>query len=613
MPATPPARAIPHRARLLAALLAALLVTCAGTVLAAPGAHAASRGTGFGTWAAISTYGWHGSMLVDGVHTYCILPGAPAPTGQSADQGVSGTAVGLSAQKLTGINLLVTKYGQTDDPVQAAAVGWAVKAIANLSETLHHFGYQGDSLAEAIHWSFSALAPEHSAEVQRLAVMYYDEARAAPVGIAGASGTMVFTADAAEPRGGSVRVDASTAAATGTLSLTGATFVATGTSTLTDAVPGVEYPILADPPDAGRPFTVSGTGHLRLTAVAAVRHFTTAGGQDTAGPAGEVGFDVTGSDAAPRVPLFSPTIGTQVQSAYANGGPFVDDVVFGGSIEDWPRAADGAYLPVTASAEVYRTDDQPTLTDAGAPAGAEHVGSLGLTTDPASGPTGPYRVMSAWELRAPGFYTAVWSIRAEAQPADVASALPPGYVWVEPFGEPTQITLWAEVSSLAEAIVATGNTLSDKIIVSGPLPTDGLTVSSSVYRAADGVEPSDACTEQTLVWTSSPHTMLTPGEHVVTAPAVSEPGTYYWQERAVDAAGTLVHLGVCGVAHETTLVVAPTGPPSTPDAAPALAATGPGGTSARAMAGGAVALLTAGGMLVGLAGRRRSTSLTADV
>jgi hypothetical protein len=290
----------------------------------------------------------------------------------------------------------------------------------------------------------------------------------------------------------------------------------------------------------------------------------------------------------------------------------VDDVVFGGSIEDWPRAADGAYLPVTASAEVYRTDDQPTLTDAGAPAGAEHVGSLGLTTDPASGPTGPYRVMSAWELTAPGFYTAVWSIRAEAQPADVASALPPGYVWVEPFGEPTQITLWAEVSSLAEAIVTTGDTLSDKIIVSGPLPTDGLTVSSSVYRAADGVKPSDACTDETLVWTSSPRTMLTPGEHVVTAPAVSEPGTYYWRERAVDAAGIPVHLGACGVAHETTLVVAPTGPPSPPDAAPALAATGPAGASARALTGGAIALLTAGGTLVGLAGRRRPTSLIAD-
>ena len=97
MPATPPARTMPHRARLLAALLAAVIVTCAGAVVAAPGAHAASQGSGFGTWAPISTYGWHGSMLVDGVHTYCILPGAPAATGQSADEGVSPTAAGLSA------------------------------------------------------------------------------------------------------------------------------------------------------------------------------------------------------------------------------------------------------------------------------------------------------------------------------------------------------------------------------------------------------------------------------------------------------------------------------------------------------------------------------------
>ncbi len=313
------------------------------------------------------------------------------------------------------------------------------------------------------------------------------------------------------------------------------------------------------------------------------------------------------------MPLFSPTISTQVASAYAKGGAFVDDVVFGGSVEDWPRAVDGTYLPVTATAEVYRTDDVPTLTDAGAPTGAEQVGSLGLTTDPASGPRGPYRVMSVWELTKPGFYTAVWSIRPQAQAADVAAALPPGYVWIEPFGEPTQITLWADVSSLAEPTVTTGDTFSDKIIVAGPLPIDGLTVSSAVYRAADGVEPRDACTDEALVWTSSPHAMLAPGEHVVTAPGATEPGTYYWQERAVDAAGTLVHLGACGAAHETTLVVAPASPPSIPDAAaPALAATGARGPSAREITGGAIALLTSGVTLIGLARRRRSTWLTPD-
>lgn len=606
MPANPPARAVSRRrARLLAALLAALIVTCAGAVFAAPSAQAASQGTGFGTWAPVSAYGWHGSMLVNGVHTYCILPGAPAPTGQSIDNGLSATAAGLSAQQLTGINLLVTKYGQTNDPVQAAAVGWAVKAIANWDETLHHFGYRGDSLAGAIHWTFSALAPAHDAEIQRLAVAYFEEARATPAGVAAASGKMLFSADAADPGRGSVRVDASTAAATGTLALSGANFVATGTSTLAEAVPGVEYPFVATPSEPGRPYSVSGTGHFRLSAVAAVRHFATPGGQDTAGPAGEVGFDVAGTDAAPRVPQFAPTITTQVHSAYANGGPFVDDVVFAGEIAHWPRGEDGAVLPVTATAEVYRTDLSPTLGDAGAPEGAAHVGSLGVTTDAASGPVGPYRVTSVWELTNPGFYTAVWSIRADAQIPEVASALAPGYSWTEQFGEPTQITLWAAVSSLAEATVTVGDTMSDKIIVSGPLPPDGLTITSSVYRADDGVEPSDACTEPSLVWTSEPHTMTQPGEHVVTAPAAAVPGTYFWQERATDAAGTLVHLGVCGLAKETTLVVPPRTPVSESAAPPRLAATGRTGAPPRTIAGGAIAMLTAGGMLVGLSRRRR--------
>ena len=611
MPANPPARALSrHHARLLAALLAALLLTCAGAVFTPPAAHAAAQGTGFGSWAPISAYGWHGSMLVDGVHTYCILPGAPAPTGPSEDHGISGSAAGLSAQQLTGINLLVTRYGQTNDPVQAAAVGWAVKAIANWNETLHHFGYSGDSLAGAIHWTFSALAPAHDAEIQRLAVAYYEEARSTAAGLAAASGAIVFATDAADPSGGTVRVDASTDAATGTLTLTGAIFVATGTSVLTGAVPGVEYPIATTPAEPGRPYSVSGTGRFRLDLVAAVRHFTTPGGQDTAGPAGEVGFDVTGADAAPRVPRFAPTITTQVPSAYVNGGAFVDDVVFAGDTAHWPRADDGRFLPVTATAEVYRTDVPPSAVDGGVPADADHVGSLGLTTDAASGAAGPYRVTSVWELTAPGFYTAVWSIRADDQIPEVARALAPGYQWTEPFGEPTQISLWAAVSSLAEAGVTVGETMSDKIIVTGPLPLGGLRVSSAVYRADESVAPSEACTEEALVWTSDPRTMTEPGEHVVTSPPVAKSGTYYWQERAIDAAGALVHLGVCGLAQETTLVVPPRTPAPEAATPPRLAATGGTGAAPRALAGGAIAMLTAGGVLVGLTRRRRSEPLT---
>ncbi len=78
------------------------------------------------------------------------------------------------------------------------------------------------------------------------------------------------------------------------------------------------------------------------------------------------------------MPRFAPTITTQVAAKYVTGGPFVDDVSFGGTIDDWPRAADGTYLPVTATAEVYRTDDQPHAEQTAlSQAPHEHVGSLG--------------------------------------------------------------------------------------------------------------------------------------------------------------------------------------------------------------------------------------------
>jgi hypothetical protein len=591
-------------------LVLAIVAASFAPGLAAAPAHAASQGVGFGTWAPVSPYGWHGSMLIDGVHTYCILPGAPAPTGASTDHGVSTTAAGLSPEQLAAVNFLVTTYGQTNDPVQAAAVGWSVKAIADWDETLHHFGYRGDSLAGAIHWTFSALAPAQSVEVQRRAVRYYDEARSMAAGATRASGKVVLTTDAADHRSGTVRVEASTRAATGTLTLVDATFADTGDSTRTDVVPGEDYRIATSPPSPGRPYAVRASGIFTLTSpAAAVRHFTTSGGQDTAGPAGPVTFAVEGADASPRVPQFAPTITTQVAAKYVTGGPFIDDVSFAGTIDDWPRSADGSSLPVVATAEVYRTDQPPQQTDEGVPAGAEHVGSLGVTTDAKSGPTGPYRVTSLWDLPGPGFYTAVWSVRAGDQSAEVAPFLPAGYAWIETFGEPSQITMMADVSSLAEPLIDVGSTMSDKIIVAGPLPVGGLTVTSSVYRAFDGAEPEESCTDETHVWTSEPHTMSDAGEHVVISPAVDLPGTYFWRERAVDAAGDLVHLGACGVPHETTRVrTVETAPRPEPEAAApsALAATGSQESVSRMGAAVGIALLTTGGTLVGLTGRRRS-------
>ena len=180
-----------------------------------------------------------------------------APTTASAE-----SAAGLSPQQLAGINLLVSTYGQTQDPVQAAAVAWAVKAIANREETLHAFGYPGDSLAGAVHWTLSALAPQHDRAVQERAVAYYDEAtRAAPTATT-ASGSLAFSTDAADHRNGTVRVDASSAA-TGTVTLVNAVFAESG---IIDARRRIRGKHLRDPqpcpPAEGRAYTVSGIGRL---------------------------------------------------------------------------------------------------------------------------------------------------------------------------------------------------------------------------------------------------------------------------------------------------------------------------------------------------------------
>ena len=576
---------------LLSGLVFALVATT--TIVVPSPADAASQGSGFGTWAPISAHGWHGSMIVNGVHTYCITPGAPAPTGESADHGVSGSAAGLSPQQLTGINLLVTKYGQTGDAVQAAAVGWAVKAIANWDETLGAFGYPGDSLAGAIHWTFSALAPEDDLAVQERAVAYYDEAMRTQTGVASASGSLVFTTDAADSSAGTVRVDA-TVAATGTITLVGARFADTGTEVRESASTGVSYAIRTTPPDAGRPYRVSGTGQFVAGPAAAVRYFTTAGGQDTAGPAGDMRFEVAGADAAPRFPPFTPEITTAVAARYAAGGPYVDDVTFVVDPQTWPRGDDGAQLPVTARANVYRTDAEP-VAGAPLPADSEIAGTLELVAD--AGPSSAYRVTSPWEMSLPGFYTAVWRIDGSDQTEAVAAHTRRDYAWLEAFGERSQVVVVPAITTSAQPVAPTGETLSDTVLVTGGVPADGLRLVAAMYRAVDGTAPADTCVPENLVWESAPLDIAQTGSFVFTSPPVADRGTYYWQERAADAQGATVHVGVCGIENETSRVVEAFPPDTEQPERPARAALASSGATPGAVRGAAsvaVLLLTLG-------------------
>ncbi len=418
----------PSFRRLPAAL--ALLAVLLGSLAVAPAAQAAERGTGFGTWAPLSRTGWHGSMRVGDVHTYCIHPGLPVATDATTDHGTSSDVNGLSPQQLASINHLVTTYGQTDDPVQAASVGWAVKAIVDRQTTLHSWGYEGDDLPGAIDWIMRRASPENSGAIQERTMRYLAEAEAVPVPRVG--GTLALGTDEADPTRGSLTVDVDPAA-TGTVRLENAVFADTGTSVHENVHGGEVHPIIApaSSSDDGRPYTVHATGSFTVPA-AAVRFYSTPGQQESAGPADPERFDLSAADATPRPVQFSPRLETTAQVAE---GRFVDEVTVSSPEGVWPRRGDGSFVPITATADIYRTGAWPAEA-AEVPAHLTPVSHLSLTTDPALG-AGTYTVRSA-ELPGPGVYTAVWRIDREAQDAAVSPHLPRGYLWVERFASPTQ-------------------------------------------------------------------------------------------------------------------------------------------------------------------------------
>ncbi len=247
----------PPRRRILAALTA--FAALIGGLGLAPAAEAADRGTGFGTWAPLSRTGWHGSMRVGDVHTYCIHPGLPVATDPTTDNGITSVVNGLSPQQLVSINYLVGTYGQTGDPVQAAGVGWAVKAIADRDTTLHSWGYTGDSFPEAIDYIMQRASPENSAAVQQRAVQYLAEAQAIAVPRIG--GTLHLTTRDDDPTRGTVTADVDPSA-TGTLRLENAVFADSGRSERNDVRAGQIYDIIAPASSSadGRPYSVSARG-----------------------------------------------------------------------------------------------------------------------------------------------------------------------------------------------------------------------------------------------------------------------------------------------------------------------------------------------------------------
>lgn len=215
--------------------------------------------------------------------------------------------------------------------------------------------------------------------------------------------------------------------------LENAVFADTGSGVRENVRGGEIYPIIApaSASDDGRPYTVRATGSFTVPA-AAVHFYTTPGQQESAGPAEPTRFDLSTQDAAPRPVQFSPRIETTARIA---DGRFVDDVTVSSVDGIWPRRSDGSFVPITATADVYRTGAWPAEADE-IPANLTPLTHLSLTTDPSLG-AGTYTVQSSG-LPGPGVYTAVWRIDREEQDPGVSVHLPLGFRWTERFASPTQ-------------------------------------------------------------------------------------------------------------------------------------------------------------------------------
>ncbi len=291
--------------RLLALLLAVLGLLLIGALPA----HAATKNAGIPD---LTPYGGYlGNYLApDGYRVYCIDSPLPWPSGDTSgptavDSLVTTWGSTLPAAEVQKLNYVLLTYGQTDDPVQAAAVaafvnaytsGWARDLGAGYAAGAWYLN--GNATVTAVYDTIWADA----------------EANAAPVGAATVK---------VDPDAGTVTVTASPAAATGTLTLAGAVRTDTGEATFPVASNEV-VPITGTPRDDEQQYTISAHADFAAatTAAPALVLYTTADQQRTirGGAPGSLTFTADASATATAPPRLAATGEANPHAALAAAG-----------------------------------------------------------------------------------------------------------------------------------------------------------------------------------------------------------------------------------------------------------------------------------------------------
>lgn len=474
-----------RRAVAAAVTVAALSVS---GIAGGPAAYAAGQGPGFGTWPS-STIGWEGGVVApDGSIAYCFEPGHSNPIGSTTDGGVQGVLTSstpfgsntVAGDTLARINRVVTEYGQSWDNVQASAVSFVVKHLANPEAMYRSSGWNGSrDLSGFINWKLvRTVGSATVAAIQSRAheILSATEGTVAGAGGAG-SGSVSFSIDPVDNYDGTATVRLSPASAVATVNLVNGVFADTGSSTMTGLHDGQTVRVRGVPPSAdGTGYRISATGRAEVAAGFAgnVRVWHTAGQQGVAGPGERAGggFAIAGEDAADRSVRFQPIV-TTLTGTVTPDGKLVDALTFAtapdeaGSNNRWPKRTDGTAFEVAFDVTAYGPfSGAPAVSD-DPPPGASAVETVTVL----SGPEGPGGTATAafTGLVPGGVYTFVATYSAESTPSPTRAFIAEGYAWKHGFGiaeETTIVPMDLELSSqIGSSTVPLSGPSTDTVIV----------------------------------------------------------------------------------------------------------------------------------------------------
>ncbi len=424
-----------------------------------------------------------GYLTPEGTVAYCLEWGKYAPTEQSwptTDGGNAAEYKNWGALETARINYIVSTWGQTQDPVQAAATALAIWSRHPESATPGLPAFSDD------HWAIAQAIPNDEQRLQALGMRNWIIAKTneyVPVEVA-PQGELHIDLDPALDDRATLWVSRLPEGATGIVQLSGATFADSGEPTRTTIQNGsAAGMVLHQRDDSLHSLTAEAKGIFSTppTIGTAVHLWRTAhNAQDVVSPSPPtpgIRFELT--QRVERHDLFiEPTVITQVPTATLAAGEYLADTVtfqIAPGSRPWRRLANGEYVPITAQCQAYGPLLTRPVRSETPPKDAPKFGApVRLQSPRETDPTLTWTTVEIPEpISKPGFYTFVCGIDANDQDDPQASMiLPPNYRAWHDYGltEETQFTP-SDIrffTQLSQSEAAPGDAITDTITPTTP-------------------------------------------------------------------------------------------------------------------------------------------------